>query len=98
MLIHWIGLTGEGEWLQAQVEPPQGPSQWQDWSFSWNAAEPGRHSFRARATDAAGNVQPDAAPWNRLGYGNNAIEITYVDLRWSTSARSGRTGVIIPTV
>ena len=31
--------------------------------------------------DAAGNVQPDVAPWNRLGYGNNAIEITYVDVR-----------------
>lgn len=75
-----IGLTGEGEWLQAQVEPPKGPHQWQDWSFSWEATEAGRHSLRARATDAAGNVQPDVAPWNRLGYGNNAIEITYVDV------------------
>ena len=40
----------------------------------------GRHTLRARATDAAGNVQPDVPPWNRLGYGNNAIEVIYVDL------------------
>ena len=43
-----------------------GPHQWQDWSFEWDAT-PGRHSLRARATDAAGNVQPDVPPWNRLG-------------------------------
>jgi DMSO/TMAO reductase YedYZ molybdopterin-dependent catalytic subunit len=28
----------------------------------------------------AGNVQPDVPPWNRLGYGNNAIEVQYVDV------------------
>jgi hypothetical protein len=27
----------------------------------------GRHTIRTRATDAAGNVQPDVPPWNRLG-------------------------------
>jgi hypothetical protein len=26
-------------------------------------------------------VQPDVPPWNRLGYGNNAIEVSYVDVR-----------------
>ena len=36
----------------------------------------GRHTLRARATDAAGNVQPEVPPWNRLGYGNNAIEVS----------------------
>ena len=41
----------------------------------------GRHTLRARATDAAGNVQPDVPPWNRLGYGNNAIEVIFVDRR-----------------
>jgi hypothetical protein len=29
----------------------------------------------------AGNVQPDVPPWNRLGCGNNAIEVSYVDVR-----------------
>ena len=25
--------------------------------------------------------EPDVPPWNRLGYGNNAIEVLYVDVR-----------------
>ena len=75
-----VSLTGEGDWHPAQLEPPRGPYQWQDWSFEWEAADVGRHTLRARATDAAGNVQPDVPPWNRLGYGNNAIEVIYVDV------------------
>ena len=75
-----IGLTGEGDWLPAQLEAPHGPYQWQNWSFEWNAVDVGRHTLRARATDAAGNVQPDVPPWNRLGYGNNAIEVQFVDV------------------
>jgi hypothetical protein len=35
-------------------------------------------AFRARATDAAGNVQAEVPPWNRLGYGKDAIELIYV--------------------
>ena len=76
-----ISLTGEGDWHPARLEPPQGPYQWQDWSFDWEATDVGRHTLRARATDAAGNMQPDVPPWNRLGYGNNAIEVPYVDVR-----------------
>jgi DMSO/TMAO reductase YedYZ molybdopterin-dependent catalytic subunit len=76
-----VSLTGEGDWHEAQLEPPKGPYQWQDWSFPWEATDRGRHSVRARATDAAGNVQPEVPPWNRLGYGNNAIEVSYVDVR-----------------
>ena len=76
-----ISLTGEGDWFPAQVETRKGPYQWQNWSYAWQATEPGRHSLRARATDAAGNTQPDVSPWNRLGYSNNAIEVFYVDVR-----------------
>ena len=63
-----------------ELEPPTGPYHWQDWSFDWEANDVGRHTLRARATDAAGNVQPEVPPWNRLGYGNNAIEVIYVDV------------------
>ena len=75
-----LSFTGESGFAPAEVEPPQGPYQWQDWHYTWEATR-GRHSLRARATDAAGNVQPDVPPWNRLGYGNNAIEVSYVDVR-----------------
>jgi DMSO/TMAO reductase YedYZ molybdopterin-dependent catalytic subunit len=76
-----VSLTGEGEWHPAQLEPPKGPYQWQDWSFEWEANDIGRQTLRARATDAAGNVQPEVPPWNRLGYGNNAIEVVHVEVR-----------------
>ncbi len=76
-----ISLTGESEWLAAHLETPMGPYQWQNWSFEWVPEEVGRKTLRARATDLAGNVQPEVPIWNRLGYGNNAIEITYVDVR-----------------
>jgi DMSO/TMAO reductase YedYZ molybdopterin-dependent catalytic subunit len=75
-----ISLTGAGDWYPAQLEPPRGPYQWQDWSYEWEATAVGRHTLRARATDAVGNVQPEVPPWNRLGYGNNAIEVIYVDV------------------
>ena len=76
-----ISLTGEGDWHPAQLDPPRGPHEWQDWSFVWDGGGVGRHTLRARATDAAGHTQPDAPPWNRLGYGNNAIEVMFVDRR-----------------
>ena len=75
-----VSLTGEGEWQPAELAPPSGPYAWQDWSFDWTPPHVGRHTLRARATDAAGNVQPEVPPWNRLGYGNNAIEVVYVDV------------------
>jgi DMSO/TMAO reductase YedYZ molybdopterin-dependent catalytic subunit len=76
-----VSLTGEGDWHPAQLEPPKGPYQWQNWSFEWEANDIGRQTLRARATDAAGNVQPEVPPWNRLGYGNNAVEVVHVEVR-----------------
>src|SRR3954447_8414033 len=75
-----VSLTGEGDWHEARLQAPAGPYQWQDWSFDWDAADVGRHTLRARPTAAAGNVQPEVPPWNRLGYGNNAVEVIYVDV------------------
>ena len=62
-------------WHAADLQPPTGPYHWQEWSFDWDATAIGRQSIRARATDAAGNTQPEVPPWNRLGYGNNAVEV-----------------------
>ena len=76
-----VSVGGEGVWHAADLQPPTGPYHWQEWSFTWDATAIGRQSIRARATDAAGNAQPDVPPWNRLGYGNNAVEVTYVDIR-----------------
>jgi hypothetical protein len=37
--------------------------------------------LRARATDATGRSQPERARWNRLGYGNNSIQLVVVTVR-----------------
>lgn len=76
-----VSLSGKSEWRAAKVEPPAGPYQWQDWSFIWRLHKVGRHTLRVRATDAAGNMQPESHRWNRLGYGNNAVELVYVHVR-----------------
>src|SRR3954471_1397514 len=54
-----ISLTGDGDWYPADIEEPKGAYQWQNWSYEWHAEGVGRKTLRARATDAAGNVQPD---------------------------------------
>lgn len=72
-------LTGAGQWFEAAVDDPTGPYHWQQWSFEWDAPV-GRHTLAVRATDAAGNTQPEVPQWNRLGYGNNAVEIIYIDV------------------
>jgi DMSO/TMAO reductase YedYZ molybdopterin-dependent catalytic subunit len=74
-----LSFTGEGDWFTAEVAAPESPYAWQEWSYGWTPAKTGRYSIRARATDAAGNTQPDVPPWNRLGYGNNAVEVQYVE-------------------
>jgi DMSO/TMAO reductase YedYZ molybdopterin-dependent catalytic subunit len=75
-----LSFTGEGDWHRAKLSPPVGPYHWQEWSFDWQATRVARHSIRARATDVAGNTQPDAPDWNRLGYGNNAVEVCCVEV------------------
>jgi DMSO/TMAO reductase YedYZ molybdopterin-dependent catalytic subunit len=76
-----VSLTGEGDWQPTTLESSEDGYGWQDWTYTWENPTVGRHTLRARATDAAGNVQPDVPPWNRLGYGNNAIEVIFVDCR-----------------
>ena len=40
---------------------------WARFEFEWDAA-PGERTIMTRATDAAGNTQPDAVPFNEKGY------------------------------
>jgi hypothetical protein len=38
------------------------------WQFTWSPARPGSRELLARATDFAGNTQPDTVPFNNGGY------------------------------
>ncbi|MFD5057315.1 sulfite oxidase [Streptomyces sp. NPDC058394] len=64
-------------WYDAELTPPDRSGAhlwaWQRWQSFW-IATPGDHVLAARATDAAGRVQPLTQPWNRGGFGNNRIQ------------------------
>jgi sulfite oxidase len=60
-------------WQDAELTEQGNPWTWCFWSRTVRLP-PGRHTLVARATDSAGNVQPESvAPlWNFKGYMNNA--------------------------
>lgn len=74
--------AGGGEaWCDARLFAPASPHAWTRWELDWPVSRRGRYALRCRAHDAAGQVQPDSVPWNRLGYGNNAVQPVLVDVR-----------------
>ena len=54
---------------------------WRAWRWTWNVETPGRYELSARASDAAGNVQPVEARWNRQGMANNHTQRVPVIVR-----------------
>jgi sulfane dehydrogenase subunit SoxC len=63
------GLT----WAETELDPPGQAWAWRGWRYEWEAT-PGEQVLCCRARDAAGNEQPDEAPWNVGGYANNGIQ------------------------
>jgi hypothetical protein len=72
---------GNGSWQEARLVSERKSYSWQSWELITRAQEPGIDALRARATDLAGRTQPETAEWNRLGYGNNAIQQVEVRIR-----------------
>ncbi len=76
-----VARAGGGAWTPARLAPdPAAPHAWTRWEATLVLDAPGRHVLRSRARDASGAVQPEAPPWNRLGYGNNAVRAVVVDV------------------
>ena len=73
--------VGGGRWQEARLVGERHRHSWQWWELMTSIDEPGTVVLRARATDLAGRTQPEEPEWNRLGYGNNAIESVPVHLR-----------------
>jgi DMSO/TMAO reductase YedYZ molybdopterin-dependent catalytic subunit len=71
---------GDGPWLEARLLGERTRRTWQWWELITRIDAPGPLVLRARATDLAGRAQPESAPWNRLGYGNNAIQDVAVNV------------------
>ena len=78
--IERVQVGVDGDWRDAELGEPPGPSAWTPWSIEWDAPG-GDHDLSARAHDATGRSQPDAPPWNVGGYANNAIQRIPVTVR-----------------
>ncbi|MBZ5643583.1 MAG: molybdopterin-dependent oxidoreductase [Acidobacteriia bacterium] len=61
-------------WRDAQLGEDFGAYSFRTWSADWTPARAGKYTVAVRATDAKGNVQPDAGVWNPGGYEWNKIE------------------------
>jgi DMSO/TMAO reductase YedYZ molybdopterin-dependent catalytic subunit len=75
-----VAVDGGDDWREARLLPQRAAVTWRAWEFDWTPDAPGRRALRARATDSAGNVQPDAARWNKYGYGNNSVRPVVVNV------------------
>ena len=69
-----VSSDGGATWRAAELGRAVGPHAWHGWSFEWRPDAPGEYELCCRATDSAGNRQPDPAPWNLGGYANNAVQ------------------------
>jgi DMSO/TMAO reductase YedYZ molybdopterin-dependent catalytic subunit len=66
-----VSADAGATWADAELDDEQPEFAWRGWTFTWDAT-PGEHELQCRATDAAGNGQPETAEWNTGGYCNNA--------------------------
>jgi len=69
-----VSVDGGATWDEARLGPQPSPWAWRAWEWRWEAGEPGAHELCCRATDRAGNTQPQRGSWNLGGYANNAVQ------------------------
>jgi DMSO/TMAO reductase YedYZ molybdopterin-dependent catalytic subunit len=72
---------GGGPWQDARLISEPKRHSWQGWELLVRLEHRGSTLISVRATDTAGRTQPDLPEWNRLGYGNNAIQKIRVEVR-----------------
>jgi anti-anti-sigma factor len=72
---------GGDSWQDARLLGERKRYCWQGWELIARLERPGPIVIAARATDMANRTQPDSPEWNRLGYGNNAIQRVRVSVR-----------------
>jgi DMSO/TMAO reductase YedYZ molybdopterin-dependent catalytic subunit len=70
--------VGRGSWQDATLVGDGHRGRWQWWQLPVRLDTAGPTTVRARATDLAGRSQPDHPHWNAQGYGNNAIQETFI--------------------
>ena len=69
--VEW-SADGGSSWQAARILEPVLPHAWQRFQFEWDAPA-GNHTLLTRATDAAGQTQPDQIAYNSKGYLLNIV-------------------------
>ena len=64
--VEWSADSGR-TWTAAELLHHQSELSWARFEFAWDA-KPGERTIMTRATDLAGNTQPDSVPFNQKGY------------------------------
>jgi DMSO/TMAO reductase YedYZ molybdopterin-dependent catalytic subunit len=75
-----VEVAIDGQWSAAELQPATSTYAWQAWTFDW-LADRGDHQLACRATDARGETQPLEPPFDRGGFGNNAVHRVEVTVR-----------------
>lgn len=71
-----ISADGAKTWIAAKLGEDNGPFVWRSWSAEITLeGPPGFNFISARCSDVAGRIQKQESDANRLGYGNNDIQI-----------------------
>ncbi len=63
-----VSCDGGRSWDAARLLGEEQPHAWRQWQFVWKADVPGSVTIVCRATDAQGEQQPAASPWNPGGF------------------------------
>ncbi|TMB32918.1 MAG: sulfite oxidase [Deltaproteobacteria bacterium] len=75
-----LSFDSSKTWTKAALEGPNTPYGFRVFRHAWKA-EPGSHEIACRATDTAGQTQPEVPVWNPGGYLHNAIERLRVEVQ-----------------
>lgn len=63
-----VSLDEGRTWEQARLVGEDHPYAWRQWQFLWKAKTARAVTILCRATDARGDTQPAASPWNPSGF------------------------------
>jgi DMSO/TMAO reductase YedYZ molybdopterin-dependent catalytic subunit/mono/diheme cytochrome c family protein len=92
-----VSLDGGASWQRASLYGPDlGPNAWRTFSLEANLAE-GDHLLVSKATDTAGDSQPEHFPANHRGYGNNGWRDHGLAVEVSTQAMRDQRTVVSTT-
>ncbi len=75
-----VEVSINGQWQTATLDEAKGPFAWRGWHIDWDA-KPGQYVVFCRATDVEGAMQPLEVPFDRGGFGNNAVQKIQVTVR-----------------